>query len=371
MNVALLIGRFPPGPPLGGAELQAAEWAARLARRHHVTVITRRLPATLPACERRDGYDVRRTPVAPVPGLRTVLDLRACAAVVGRLDPRPELLLCFQTFVSGWIGVRLQRRFGIPALVWVRGEDELRVTGSARGRQSPGVWREAAGVLVQSEAQARALLAAARARDAGLAREIEARLAIVPNGIALPPAVTPPGEAVLGVGRLIADKGWQDLIAALAGRGIPLVLAGEGPDRPALEALARARQVEVRFEGFVGRARLAALLEDARGVALPSRRGEGVPNVVLEAMAHGRTPVVTPVAGGGTLVRDGVEGLVVPPGDVRALGDAVERLVREPALAARLGAAARSAAARYAWERVEPALEDVLARHAARATPAR
>ncbi|HET7225494.1 MAG TPA: glycosyltransferase family 4 protein, partial [Candidatus Eisenbacteria bacterium] len=340
MNLALLIGRFPPG--VGGAELQAAEWAARLARRHHVTVITRRLPANLPACERRDGYDVRRTPVVPVPGLRTVLDLRACAAVVDGLDPRPDLLLCFQTFVSGWIGVRLQRRYGIPALVWVRGEDELRVTGSARGRQSPGVWREATGVLVQSETQRTALLAAARARDPGLARDVEGKLAVVPNGVVLPPAVTPPGQAVLGVGRLIADKGWHDLIAALAGRGIPLVLAGIGPERAALETLARARQVDVRFQGFVGRERLGALLEGARCVVLPSRRGEGFPNVVLEAMAHGRAPVVTPVSGGGTLVRDGEDGVVVRSGDVRALGEAVERLTRDPALAARLGATARA-----------------------------
>lgn len=374
MNLALLIGRFPPGPPLGGAELQAAEWAARLAARHRVSVITRRLPPALPACERHEAagtggaYDIRRTAVSPLPGLRTLLDRRAVAAVVASLDPRPDRLLCFQTFVSGWIGVALQRRLGIPALVWVRGEDELRLEASTRTRHiSMAVWREAGAVLVQTQAQREALLSAVAARDAALARAIAAKLDVVPNGIALPADVSPPGAGVLGVGRLIRDKGFDVLIEALAGRGIPLVLAGEGPERVALERLAGARGVAVRFEGFVPAARLAVLRDAAACAVLPSRRGEGFPNAVLETMAHARAVVVTPAAGGGELVRDGDNGVVVPADDAGALGAALERLHRDPARAAALGAAARATAARYAWEQVEPRLEAALARHTPRA----
>src|SRR6185295_18792089 len=81
VRLAILIGHFPPGA-FGGAELQAEQWARRLAPRHEVVVITRRDPPTQPAQERRDGYDIRRLPVSPVPLLRTALDLEAIARAV-------------------------------------------------------------------------------------------------------------------------------------------------------------------------------------------------------------------------------------------------------------------------------------------------
>jgi glycosyltransferase involved in cell wall biosynthesis len=77
----------------------------------------------------------------------------------------------------------------------------------------------------------------------------------------------------------------------------PLVLAGSGPERAALEARAVALGAEVRFAGFVGREALATLYQEASVVVLAARRGEGLPNVLLEAMAHGRPVVATACAG--------------------------------------------------------------------------
>ncbi|TXM96243.1 glycosyltransferase, partial [Methylobacterium sp. WL103] len=74
---------------------------------------------------------------------------------------------------------------------------------------------------------------------------------------------------------------------------------------------------------------------------LPSRGGEGLPRTLLEAAACGRALVTTDVPGCRALVRDGVEGLVVPPDDAPALAAALVRLARDPALVAGLGAAAR------------------------------
>lgn len=362
MNLALLIGRFPPGV-VGGAEVQAEQWAAHLGARHRVTVITRRDPPSQPERETRERFEVVRLAPSRVPLVRTLADLGAIERTVRALPRRPDLVLCFQTFISGLAGVRLQRRLGVPAAVWIRGEGEIRLRGSWIARTTgPGVWDAARGVLVQSREIADALLDELRPRPALRAR-VEAKLEIVPNGIVLPPeSRAARGGRILAVGRLIPEKGMDLVIDAVAGMQGLLTVAGDGPERARLEERARRHGVDASFEGFVDRARLSGLYGAAAAVVLASRRGEGLPNVVLEAMAHGCAVVVTRVAGIGGLVRDGENGLVVPPGDALALRDALARLANERGLAARLGAAARATAERYAWDAVVPRLESVLER---------
>jgi glycosyltransferase involved in cell wall biosynthesis len=366
VNLAFLIGHFPPGA-FGGAELQAEAWATRLAARHRITVITRRDPADQPVRERREGFDVVRLPVSHVPLARTALDLAGIAKALGGLAPRPDVLLCFQTFISGLAGVRAQERLGVPALVWVRGESEYRLERSwSMRRVAPGVWSRARGVLVQSEANRDGLLAALARFAPGSRAAVQAKTDVVPNGLDLPGTIAPPGGRVLSVGRLIPEKGMDVVIDAVAGIQGQLTIAGAGPERERLEARARMHGLEARFEGFVGRERLAALHREAWVVVLAARQGEGLPNVVLEAFAQGRPVIATPVAGVRDLVVDGINGMIVPAGDPRALRDALARMSHERGLAERMGKAARETAAAYAWARVEPRLEDVLERRSAR-----
>jgi len=362
VKLAILIGHFPPGA-FGGAELQAEQWARRLARRHEVTVITRRDPASQPAQERRDGYEIRRLPVSGVPLLRTALDLGGIGRAVAALAPRPDLLLCFQTFASGLAGVRVQRRLGIPAAVWIRGECEYSQGSAARRWIGPRVWRAARGVLVQSEANRLGLLDALERSSGARARaDVASKLEVVPNGVELPPQQARRGGRVLAVGRLIPDKGMDVVVDAVAGIQGLLTVAGAGPERARLEARARRHGLDARFEGHVDRDRLERLYAEASCVVLAARRGEGQPNALLEAMARGLPVVTTPVAGVRDLVRDGVEGLLVPPGDPRALRDALARLGHERGLADRLGAAGRAAVEGFAWPLVEQRLEALLSR---------
>jgi hypothetical protein len=65
-------------------------------------------------------------PISRLPGWRMLADLITIERDIARLSPRPDELLCFQTFVSGLAGTRAGRRLGIPALVWIRGEGEYR-----------------------------------------------------------------------------------------------------------------------------------------------------------------------------------------------------------------------------------------------------
>ena len=362
MNLAILIARFPPGA-LGGAERQAEGWAARLADRHRVTVIARAEHDLPPGRIEQHGYSLIRLPFGGPPIIRTWRDVRAIGHAVAALTPRPDLTLCFQTFVSGLAGIEIKRRFGIPCVVWIRGDGEYRGSLAWRARLiGPRVWGAADAVLVQSEGNRKALLETLHAHHAGGAAAIERRIHVVENGLDLPPPPRPPSPdgPVLTVGRLIHDKGMDILIEALRGSRRTLVIAGTGPERPRLEARAHQAGVTVRFEGFVEQPRLADLYRECSCVVLASRRGEGLPNALLEAMGNGRPVVATRVTGNEDLIADGENGILVPPGQADGLRGALERLVADPALASRLAARARADAERFGWNCVRPRLETVL-----------
>jgi rhamnosyl/mannosyltransferase len=149
---------------------------------------------------------------------------------------------------------------------------------------------------------------------------------------------------LLGVGRLVYYKGFDVLIEAVRDLDAVLLLVGEGPERARLEAL-------VRTAGAQERVRLLGELPDLEAhfaacdvFVLPSTHpSEAFGIVQLEAMAHGK-PVVSTRLGTGVewVNRDGESGLVVRPGDPAALRAALVRLLGDPALAARLGAAGRA-----------------------------
>ena len=362
MHIAILIGHFPPGS-FGGAEIQAEGWARRLVDRHRVTVITRHDPPMTARDEEREGFRVMRLPVSRVPGWRSVADVFAIERAVRSLDPPPDLLLCFQTFLSGLAGVRLQQLTGIPAVVWIRGEAEYRFDQSRVHRWvSPRVWDGAAAVLVQSEENRVELLKALDRHAADTASVVRAKLGVVPNGLDLPDGPFAAGAGILSVGRLIRDKGMDTVIDASNGLGTLVTIAGDGPEREALAARAKAHSPGVHFEGFVSRERIGMLYREAACVVLAARRGEGLPNVLLEAMAASRAVIATPCAGTRDLLVDGANGLLVPPDDAAALRAAFVRVLSDPALATRLGEGARRTAERFGWVRVRPLLEEVFER---------
>ena len=145
---------------------------------------------------------------------------------------------------------------------------------------------------------------------------------------------------ILSIGRLSHEKGHADLLGAVAllrslGREWKLVLVGTGPNRHALEELARARGISarVRFAGF--QADVSPFYAIADVLVLPSH-SEGSSNVLLEAMMAG-VPIVATAAGGNPeIVLDGQTGLVVRVGDLPGLAAAITRMLQERELVARL-----------------------------------
>jgi glycosyltransferase involved in cell wall biosynthesis len=115
------------------------------------------------------------------------------------------------------------------------------------------------------------------------------------------------------------------------------------------------------MRGWLGREAAGQLLSRASVFVLPSY-AEGLPMSVLEAMAAGCPVVATRVGGIPDLITDGVDGLLVPPGDPHALAAALERILRDPAFARQLGNAARQTIAnRYTAERSLERLEQLYA----------
>ncbi|HJS48605.1 MAG TPA: glycosyltransferase family 4 protein [Gemmatimonadales bacterium] len=150
---------------------------------------------------------------------------------------------------------------------------------------------------------------------------------------------------VIVVANLIPEKGVGVLLDALA--GMPdldwvLEVVGDGPELAALETRARVLGVgnRVRFLGL--RDDVPELLREADVAVHPARWQEALGNTVLEAMATALPLVASGVGGIPELLRDGEEGLLVPPGDPAALGAALRLLAGDPGLRAHLGAAARA-----------------------------
>ena len=107
MNIALIIGRYPP-EAIGGAELQAQQLATELAHRgHNVTVFTRRY-SNCPYIEKRAGYLIRRRKVLSIYGLRMIWDVVPVVRQLARHDPPIDVLLCYQILNSGMIGMLAQ-----------------------------------------------------------------------------------------------------------------------------------------------------------------------------------------------------------------------------------------------------------------------
>ena len=149
------------------------------------------------------------------------------------------------------------------------------------------------------------------------------------------------------VGRLAPEKAQRVLIAAVAqlaaeSRRLRLRLVGDGPDRRSLEQDAATRGLGdlVVFEGLLDQARVLSVYAGADIFVLPSF-AEGLPVVLMEAMATEIPCVATSIAGVPELIRDGIDGLLVPASDERALAAAIGRLMDDPELRRRIGAAAR------------------------------
>lgn len=212
-------------------------------------------------------------------------------------------------------------------------------------------------------------LAVSRAAAEFAGRHFRGPVRVVPNGLDVArfqgasPAALPEGRRLLFVGRLEPRKGFRHAAQAfvlLSERhpDLVLVVAGDGPEREVVGTLPRAVRDRVVMLGMVEQSALPHYHAAAEVFLAPNTGGESFGVVLVEAMAAGLPVVASDIAGYREVVRHEEEGLLVTPGDPKALAEAVARLLGDPGLAARLGAAGRRRAARFNWSVVAEEIED-------------
>jgi glycosyltransferase involved in cell wall biosynthesis len=253
--------------------------------------------------------------------------------VAGNLRRRPWLMLLLPAFLLSF--ARAARRAGRDAdLVHAHWIPSALIALATRKPYLVQLWGTDVELARKAPWLFRPLLRRAQAAVvaseflAGAARELGAReVVLVPQDVRIPDGVGPPAEPphVLFVGRLSPEKGILEFLEAT--EGLPRVIVGDGPLRDRVPETV----------GAVAPRDVGSYYERAAVVCVPSRR-EGLGLAAREAMAWGRPVVATSVGG---LVD--VSGILVPPGDVPALRTAIEQLLADPQLRARLGAAAREA----------------------------
>lgn len=365
-------------PFQGGADIYVTTLLAHLDRERFapsVLVLAKASAREIPLCTRLDeaaiDHEVLEAPGKFRPAYLTWTRERLRAAGAD--------LVHTHEYKSALIGLHAARRAGAAAVATAHGW----TASSARARLYEAIERRLLkrydGVIACSEFMRRDLV------GLGIAQE---RVPVIYSASELPGA----GDgrefrraAGLGddlfligaLGRLSREKGQTILLEALREvrahvPGAAALLAGEGPDRPALEASVRRMGLSeaVIFMPSLPRPRLGSFFEAIDLFVLPSMR-ENLPLALIEAMLAGRPIVATAVGGVPELIEDRTTGILVPPGDPGALARAIRELAGDEALRGRLASEARRqaverfAAKRFA-EQIGEFYEKVLARRALR-----
>ena len=295
-----------------------------------------------------------------------------------------DLVLLRQHHAFGNLVFARARRYGLPVVVYWAGPP---ITESAARNHDAGTWKGRVAHLIARYELLRARTMARRAEahifldpsEYELMGRPEPTTWLAPNLVDAADLVDGPPERptdgpidVIFVGRLVRHKGILDLVAAVDrlardGRAVRLTILGDGPDRQAVEAALRTTTADVRMLGHQDGDAVRDRLRRSHVLALPSY-AEGVPKVLWEAWAAGVVPLVSDVGGVTTYLRDGANGILLHPGDVGGLSDAIATLDADDAQRRRLAEAGLETVAHHTHATALDALADAL--RAAHARPA-
>jgi glycosyltransferase involved in cell wall biosynthesis len=371
VRVVVVSGIWPPDP--GGPASHAPALADFLAERGHaVEVVT-----TADAEPAPRGYPVLWA------SRRSFLRHVRVALLVCRAGRRADVVYATSMIRRAAIGARLACRPLLVKLV----SDEVFERAARNGRFAGTLdefQREAGGRRTRflRATRDRALRSArhvfcpsAYLRDIALLWGLDSqRVSVLPN----PAPEVPPlpsrenlraevgfdGRTLVFAGRLGPQKALGVLLQALTHvPEVSLVVAGDGPERVALERLAGELSLDgrVSFLGAVSREQVLRLFRAADASVLPSA-WENFPHTVVEALAVGCPVIATAVGGVPEVVRDGENGLLVAPGDSTALASAIQRFFEDDALRTKLAAAAAGSVTSYSEEAVFATIESELQR---------
>jgi glycosyltransferase involved in cell wall biosynthesis len=360
--VVVVSGIWPPD--VGGPASHAPEVAAFLhGRGHDVAVLV-----TAAAPPPPEAYAVRWVPRSLPPGVRHAAAVKELAGLARRADV---------VYTTGMLGRSSLGSLAarVPFVVKLTADpayERARRFGLTHGSLEQFQLRPGAVSLPLRLARDLDVRRAAHVvTPSAYLRELALGWGVPPGRVTLLPNPAPPlpelapreqlrarfgieGPTLVFAGRLTAQKSLDLAIEAARRAGVALVVAGDGPDRRALERLGHAR-----FLGALPRRGVLELFR-AGDASLLSSAWENFPHTVVEALAVGTPVIATRTGGVAEVLVDGVNGLVVEPGDPVALAAAIERFFGEAGLADALRAAAAPSVADYAPARVYGRLERIL-----------
>lgn len=359
-------------PQVNGVSVVTALSVEGLRRRGwEVTVISPRYPDGLTDVFRgaehegsaRDDAVIASVPMPGYPDIRLAAPWRhTVRRVMDRV--RPDIVHSATEFMIGWMGQREALRRGIVAVSSYH-------TDFSRYTEAYGVPR-LRGTVQRYLARFHQRSARVFTPGTVAVAELEAlgvhRAALWGRGVDLTlfdprhrdrstitlPGVTDDTVLFLHVGRLAAEKGVERILEAFRlARGLlpegvstHLIIAGDGPARPALRAMASA---DVTFLGNLDRGAVLPTLYASADAFLFASHTETLGLVILEAMASGLPVIAAPAGGVADHLRDDENGLAYPPGDVNAMAAAMVQVATTPELARRLGEEGRRTAERLSW----------------------
>jgi glycosyltransferase involved in cell wall biosynthesis len=368
VRILIVSGIWPPD--VGGPASHAPELADFLLDRgHDVEVVT--TADARPAARPYPVHWVSRE----IP--KGVIHARS-AVEVARRAREADVVYTTGMFSRSVAGATLVRR---PSVVKLTGDpafERIRarggVTGDVAAFQHGGGGLEGDALRVLRSATLRlaahVVCPSVFLRDLALTWGVEPeRATVVPNALPTVSASASSGQlrdrldlngtTLAFVGRLGPQKALDVAVEAVsAADGVTLLVVGEGPDRARLEGSAGDR---VRFLGALPRQEVLDVLA-ASDALLLSSSWENLPHTVMEALGVGTPVIATSVGGVPELVTDGVNGLLVEPGDVEGLTAAIRRFYADAELRERLRAASAPSVSRYAPEAIYGQLEEILRR---------
>ncbi len=331
-------------PHIGGVEVFSIKLLAALrGRGHEVAVVTSHGSLDLPDEDTHEGVPIHRMPFLSALRERDPAAFMAARRRVAGVKESfaPDVVHIHFSDPSVLFHLETAAAHPAPFLVTIHALPKHAVRlDTLLGR----MLREADWVVAVSEA--------IMADLSTLAPEIAGRSSVIYNGIetpALAPAPRPlDAPRLVCLGRLVRDKGFDVALAAFAELAprfpaARLVVAGDGPARPELEAQARALGVAdaVEFQGWVAPERVSELMNSATLVVMPSRWDEPFGLVAVEAALMARPVVASRVGGLAEVVAEGETGLLVDKEDPAALARALAHLLEDRGTAERMGQAAR------------------------------
>ncbi len=348
----------------GGVQTHVRELAEHLARRDHEIVVL---------------APVRHA--AAQPWVRPVgrpVDLRYNRSNVP-IDPRPWSARTVRTALRAFRPdvIHVHEPFTPSTTLWAVLVADAPLVATFHSGAEPARLYDLAGPVLRRLARRLSVRIAVSEAAARVARRrLGGTFEVVPNGVDVErfagasPAELGSGTKLLFVGRLDERKGFRVAVEAFAQLAadrpdVRLVVAGDGPERRALEGLSASVRDRVRLLGTVPNQDLPPIHAACDVFVAPNVGGESFGVVLVEAMAAGLPVVASAIPGFDEVLRHGRDGLLVPARAPEALASAVARMLDDPELAARLSASGLERARGFSWEAVLPRILEVYERASA------